>query len=310
MPSLASVGRLLVVLGLLLAAFVAYQLWGTGIVQSREQHSLREQFDRILAPRHGPMARPPGTPDHRTVTPAQPADPAPATGVPTAAPATGQPVATIDIPAIGIDQVVVEGVGAAQLAEGPGHYPGTALPGQPGNAAVAGHRTTHGRPFYDLDALVVGDPVVVTTVQGTFRYLVSRSEVVAPTDTTVLDPSTVPELTLTTCTPRYSAARRLVVVARLVSPAATARPAITPAAGHGPVASVSADSDPIHQAGDWARLGVWGLACIALVVTALALQRRGRPTRRWLAPLVAAPLALVVLFFFFGAVNTMLPPSF
>ena len=183
--------------------FVGYQLWGTGVVQAHRQDSLRHQFEESLArQRTADAHRDLGGSSAAALTPE---------------PAIGDPVGTLVIPEIGVDQVIVEGVGSAQLAFGPGHYPGTPLPGQRGNAGIAGHRTTHGRPFYDLNALVAGDPITVTTLQGTFHYLVIRSEVVAPTDLTVLVHSAAPELTLTTCTPRYSAAQRLVVVARLVS---------------------------------------------------------------------------------------------
>ena len=289
---LATAGWVLVAGAALVLLFVGYQLWGTGLVQSRQQASLRGRFERSLAVQR------------RTASAPAPAGTVPAT--PTADPAVGQPVGTLVIPAIGLDQVVVEGTGPAQLADGPGHYPGTPLPGQPGNAAIAGHRTTHGRPFYDLDALEPGDPVTVTTLQGTFHYAVIRSQLVSPADVAVLAPSPRAELTLTTCTPRYSAAQRLVVVARLVTPAA---PVSAPARQEGGPPTV-ASTDPVHRPEDWLWLGAWLLAG-AGVVSLVALARRRLGARRaWMAPLVAAPLALVVLFFLFGAVNTLLPASF
>jgi sortase A len=140
----------------------------------------------------------------------------PKVGPTTAPPPTGAPVGIIDIPAIGLNQVVVEGVGTAQLRAGPGHYPGTSLPGQAGNAGIAGHRTTYGHPFYDLNAVAPGDRVVLTTLQGIFTYAADTTTVVSPSDTTVLTASTDPHLTLTTCNPRYSAATRLVLHATLV----------------------------------------------------------------------------------------------
>ena len=292
--SLATAGRILLALSLLVVLFVGYQLWGTGIVQARQQASLRSRFERSLTDRREGTA---------TSTPRVAATPEPTT----TDPAVGQPVGTLVIPAIGLDQVVVEGTGPAQLAAGPGHYPGTPLPGQQGNAAIAGHRTTHGRPFYDLNALVSGNPITVTTLQGTFRYAVVRSEVVAPNDVAVLAPSSDPELTLTTCTPRYSAARRLVVVARLVAPADTAAAPTRRPSG---VRLVDATVDPLHRVVNWLWLGVWGLAGAGVVALVVLAQRRLGTHRAWLAPLVAAPMALVVLFFLFGAVNTLLPASF
>lgn len=122
---------------------------------------------------------------------------------------------SIRIPSIGLDQIVVEGVSRMDLQAGPGHYPGTALPGQPGNMVISGHRTTHTRPFYDLDILDPGADIYVDTEQGTFRYKVRTSYVVDPTDLTPLASTETATLTLTTCTPKGSAAQRLIVVADL-----------------------------------------------------------------------------------------------
>ena len=102
------------------------------------------------------------------------------------APAEGSPVGDIRIPVIGINQVMVEGTNTPDLRKGPGHYTGTPLPGQTGNAAVAGHRTTYGHPFYNLDSVKVGDPIVVTTLQGVFVYDTTKSFVVSPSDTSVV----------------------------------------------------------------------------------------------------------------------------
>ncbi|MGD0312041.1 MAG: class E sortase [Acidimicrobiales bacterium] len=289
---LATTGWTLVALAGVVVLFVAYQLWGTGLVQSRQQDSLRHRFERSLA--------------HQRVADAQRSAAGGSSGPAsaTSAPAVGDPIGTLVIPRIAVDQVVVEGTGSAQLAVGPGHYAATPLPGQPGNAGIAGHRTTHGRPFYDLNDLVTGDPITVTTLQGTFRYLVVRTEVVAPTDLTVLAPSAVPELTLTTCTPRYSAAQRLVVVARLVSTAAPA------AAAHRPSTDVAAQGDPTRQPGNWIRLALWVLAALGLVALVVVARRRMAPRRARLVPLAAVPAAMVLLYFLFGAVNAVLPATY
>lgn len=115
----------------------------------------------------------------------------------------------------------VSDTGADQLALGPGHYSHTPLPGEPGNAGIAGHRTTYGAPFGDLDELERGDHVVVTTATGTHRYEVARSKVVAPDDVWVLGPDPLgtgaDTLTLTTCHPRFSDRQRLVVWAEATS---------------------------------------------------------------------------------------------
>ena len=117
---------------------------------------------------------------------------------------------------------VVNGVSLADLQRGPGHYPGTALPGEKGNFAVAGHRTTYGAPFFNLDQLRRGDEVVVTARDGKqYTYKVRAQEIVMPGETWVIEPDPLergrPLLTLTTCNPRFSNAQRLIVFAELTA---------------------------------------------------------------------------------------------
>jgi sortase A len=279
---------LLVVAGLLVA-FVAYQQWGTAFTHWEGQRSLRTQFDRSLAA----VERTGG-----------------GTAVAFRYPAVGDPVGVLVIPRIDLDQVVVEGVQAAQLAVGPGHYPGTALPGQAGNAGIAGHRTTHGAPFYSLDRVRPGDPIVVTTVQGRFTYRVVRTLVVSPDDGAVLGPTASPQLTLTTCTPKYSAAQRLVVVADLESPPAPTTP---PPGGTGQARL----DDASPGARPWVVLAAAVAALVALVLVVGLVRRRGggRPRgggRRWArwAPWLALPVGVVLVLVAFGALDTLLPQGF
>ncbi len=117
---------------------------------------------------------------------------------------------------------VIQGVTLADLQRGPGHYPGTAMPGQKGNFAVAGHRTTYGAPFFNLDQLRKGDDVRVTRRDGKkVVYRVHTQQIVAPGDTWVIEPDPLKRgkktLTLTTCNPRFSNAERLIVFAELVT---------------------------------------------------------------------------------------------
>lgn len=130
-------------------------------------------------------------------------------------PPTGWPATVIRIPKIGLDQAVVEGVSRTDLKGGPGHYPGTPLPGHTGNMVISGHRTTYTRPFYDLDLLEPGDPIVIDTPFGSYRYLVQRTHVTSPDDVSLLAATDAPTLTLTTCTPKGSASQRLIVVSTL-----------------------------------------------------------------------------------------------
>ena len=118
--------------------------------------------------------------------------------------------------------VVLEGVTTEVLAKGPGHYPSTAGPGEDGNFAVAGHRTTYGAPFYHLDALRDGDQILVTDRRGTrHTYEVVEQHVVGPSDVWVIGHDPLGRdgatMTLTTCHPRFSAAERLIVHAELMS---------------------------------------------------------------------------------------------
>ena len=202
-------GRILIGAGVLLLLFTAYQVWGTSIQEAHTQSDLRAQLQNETSSdevRHA-------------LADAAALDKLP-TGPPVTAPRTedppeGEPIGDIRIPVIGINQVVVEGTNTPDLRKGPGHYIGTPLPGQGGNAAVAGHRTTYGHPFYNLDAVKVGDPIVVTTLQGIFVYDTTKSFVVSPGDTHVINNIFADKLTLTTCNPRFSASTRLIVQAKL-----------------------------------------------------------------------------------------------
>ena len=134
-------------------------------------------------------------------------------------------MANIRIPAIGVDWIFLEGVDLDVLANGPGHYEGTPQPGEEGNAAIAGHRTTYGQPFNRLDELGDGDEIVITYPNGSrFTYEYLNTVIVTPDRTDVLEYKFDNRLTLTACHPKYSAAERIVVSALLREPAAPARP--------------------------------------------------------------------------------------
>lgn len=130
--------------------------------------------------------------------------------------AVGDSLTRIKIPAIGVDVMVVEGTSASALRAGAGHYPSTPLPCEQGNVAIAGHRTTYGRPFNQLDRMKPGDEITLETPIGNCTYVVSRDPfIIAPTDLSVLDPTPEGSLTLTTCHPKGSARQRLIVKADL-----------------------------------------------------------------------------------------------
>ena len=128
----------------------------------------------------------------------------------------GDPLGRIRVPSIGVSSVVVAGTDTSSLRKGPGHYPGTPLPGTHGTVAIAGHRTTYGAPFRHLDELGRGDRVELRMPYGTFLYSVERRQIVAPTAVWVTRRTSYDRLILSACHPLYSAAKRIVVFARLV----------------------------------------------------------------------------------------------
>ncbi len=160
-------------------------------------------------------------------------------------PRPGGPAARLEIPAIGVEKVVVQGADVEHLRAGPGHIPGTAMPGRPGNAAIAGHRTTYGAPFNELDELDPGDAIVTTTVEGTFVYEVTSSQIVAADAVEVIGPTDDDRLTLTTCHPEFSARQRLVVTAHLRGdPVGAVAPVEAPDAGPTRAPQAAAGVDP------------------------------------------------------------------
>jgi sortase A len=241
--------------GLLLIAFVAFQLWGTALYTNHVQGNLRQQLKTEIGHSSIPLKS------------------------------------------------------------------WTSLPGQAGNAAIAGHRTTFAAPFYNLNELVPGDPIFVLTSQGLFRYVVRGSEIVSPDDNAVLDSSGTPELTLTTCNPRYSASTRLVVVALLDTTAApgTKPPAQsdtkTPAKPTSKV-STSTGTGVAQHGGEGGGDGgvlpavLWGLGTLLGAVALYFGSRRLSRPYWWLSYVVGVPLLLVALFVCFEHISLALPASF
>jgi sortase A len=129
----------------------------------------------------------------------------------------GDPLGRIRIPRIGARYVFVSGTGAPELKKGPGHYPRTALPGEHGTVGIAGHRTTYLAPFKEIDDLARGDRIELHMPYGTFSYAVKDTRIVSPDDVWVLrDRARGDWLVLTACHPLFSAAKRIVLSARLV----------------------------------------------------------------------------------------------
>jgi LPXTG-site transpeptidase (sortase) family protein len=205
-----SVGELMVTFGLILLLFAAYEIWGKTAIINNHQADLETQLNQAW-----------GQDPNLT-------DPTVGGGIGSTkgsagAVATSQGIARMYIPRLHNHWVVVQGITMWDIRFAPGHYPGTASPGQVGNFAVAGHRTP--AIWWDLDQVRVGDLVVVQTRSTYYTYTVTQTEIVAPNTVAVIAP--VPDhpgetptsamLTLTTCNPKWDNYQRLIVHGQLTS---------------------------------------------------------------------------------------------
>ncbi|MEV5825251.1 class E sortase [Spirillospora sp. NPDC052242] len=192
-------GELCITAGLILMLFLTYELWGTGQYTRDQQNRLTERLlERWEAPE-----------------------------VTTEQVELGSGIAMLRVPEFGDDYgfVVVEGVERDDLRKGPGHYPGSAMPGEVGNFVVSGHRTTYSAPFNDLGELERGDEILIDTREKQYVYKVTGRDIVEPTAVEVTAP--VPYhpgkkpgerlITLTTCHPKYSDAERMIVFGELTA---------------------------------------------------------------------------------------------
>lgn len=215
---LRGIGQTLITAGLVVLLFVVYEVYITNIfahqAQEKVHHTLEQQWERG----DNPLL------------------PLPNGGTSTIPLGTG--IANLYVPRFGKDYAwtIVEGVNDKDLEKGPGHYPGTAKPGETGNFAVAGHRVGKGEPFLNLDKLHPGDAVIIETKKSWFVYKVKGQardisaadadgipgrQIVSPSDGQVVLPvpnkpgakPTEKLMTMTTCTPKFTAAKRMIVYA-------------------------------------------------------------------------------------------------
>lgn len=212
MKALHIFGKLLISVGVGVLLFVGWTLWGTGLYTEQQQNELEVEFDQL------PSVDLQGDEDPADLGPQSPVGP-------------GRAAFKIAIPAIDLEQIVVEGVGTEELKKGPGHYPSCrpgfgrpfctefeeVWPGQDGRVIVSGHRTTYGAPFFDVDKLEPGDEIITLTKWGEFTYEVTEKRIVQPDSLAIAIQSDEPEIVLTTCNPKYSAAQRLIVFGKLVT---------------------------------------------------------------------------------------------
>jgi sortase A len=299
MRAVGFIGKVLIGAGIVLLLFTAYQVFGTSLQESHTQSALRSTLAKESA--NAEIKRALAEADALDKLPTGPPVIAPTVNPP----AEGKPIGEIRIPKIGINQVVVEGTAAQDLRKGPGHYIGTPLPGEAGNSGIAGHRTTYGHPFYNLNEVKKGDPIVVTTVQGIFVYDTVRTQVVSPSDGKVLRNAFGAYLTLTTCNPRFSASTRLVVFAKL------AHSQLFPNSGLAPAPPQKLQSGDLagNSNGQLLDAILWGALTLAVGIAVLLVARRFR-NQRWFIWLGGSAGILVLLYVFFGAISPLLPASF
>lgn len=207
MAAVGVIGELLITTGVLVLLFLVWQLWLNDIVVGGQQNKQATTLSQTWSKGDAvPPARP-----------TRPTPPEPVVGV---APGYGVPFATLIVPRFGADyrRSIGEGVGAEDVLHmGVGHYPGTQMPGAVGNVALAAHRTTWGASFDNLPDLQVGDSIYIETEAGWYRYVFRSLEYVPATGVGVLDavpqnPTANPTdrfLTMTTCSPRFTAEERV-----------------------------------------------------------------------------------------------------
>lgn len=258
-------------------------------------------------------------------------------------------MARIRIDAIGLDKIVVEGADLESLKKGPGHFRETPMPGGLGNAVIAGHRTTYGAPFGDVDGLAPGDAIRLTTVNGDFVYSVTEVVVVEADQYASVVPTTdtsVARLTLVSCHPKYTARQRIVVRAELVAaesgpvmpylppaisepttdggstlpgepvgtvPGSETDPQVVDSTIPSAVTGASGVTDDAFASGWFADAGAWphvvGWSLILLAIARGAYMLARARRRVWLGWVVGAVPFLVALYFFYENVIRLLPAA-
>ena len=274
-------GRTMIVAGLLLLSFVAYQLWGTGIAEGRSQNAMSTQF---VKPQPIPLVAP---------EPIQPK--------------LGDVVGRITIPSIGVSKYVVAGVRLKDLERGPGLFPGSPMPGQKGNVAIAGHRTTFGAPFSRIDELRNNKRIILESKDGTFTYRVDgQPQIVSATNVAVaqtIDSNTA-TLTLISCYPKWTSRQRIIVVATLET--TETPPPATPLVTTETIVQKPADGW-FHDPTAWPSVLFFGFALIAIRIIAAIMARRGR--QKIFVYLIAGGVFIPTLYLFFGALTRLLPAN-
>jgi sortase A len=266
------VGLAISTVGLCLLLFVGYAFVFSGYEEARVQHQLLNNF---TGPGAGALL----------------------TGK---IPSEGQPAAVLDIPAIGLEAVVVEGTSSLDLMKGPGLMMGTAEPGTKGNAVIAGRRATAGAPFASLPSLQTGDRITVTTGLGKFKYRVVDVGTVAAGSPDPIAPSPQALLTLVTSNPPIESTGRAYVVAELKS-----APAVAPVPhGSPPVVDRGLSGDP---SAIWPSF-FWSAVFAGVLVATMLAYRRWR-SAIWAVYVLTTPVIVAVALVWFESVFRLLPAT-
>jgi sortase A len=269
--------RAVAVAGVLLLVLAAFLSVAGGVTERRDQRELNAKFNDMLAAHAGyePVVKQGEIP-------------------------LGTPVAVLEIPQLHLRQVVIEGTTAATLAEGPGHLRSSVLPGQHGNAVIAGRRTTYGGPFHHIDRLSRGALIRVTTGHGVFRYRVAGWRSAGPGRPDQLGASMKNLLTLTTSDPPYRASRRLILVSELQGKPSAYPDPVRPAKVPGNEGSFFGNAGAVFPA-----LG-WDVALLVVLLSTRALYRRWR---FWPAYLITSPIIIAIVFAWLQTMAALLPST-
>ncbi|MFI0424254.1 sortase [Spongiactinospora sp. 9N601] len=287
-PGARRLGRHMVtavtIAGALLLAFSSYASWFGHLTYERNQRimldRLNEDFKVSAAIAAAPMA---GDKDLSSV------------------PSPGTPVALLEIPRIGVREVVVQGTGTSELREAAGHYRPSPMPGQVGNAVLAGHRNLYGRPFARIGELRPGDKITVSTQEGRFPHTVEAVQRARTGEEDFLSQATfVNRLTLLTTGDADRPGGRLAVVSRLDGP---------------PSSLKILDRDPIkvdelglgRDPGGWLPAIGWGLATVGALFGTIVLYRRWRTVSTYL---VTSPVLLAAALLWFESLARLIPSTY
>jgi sortase A len=265
-------GSIVTAVGVLLALFAAFLFLFTPLQESRAQHRLLSELQG-----HAGLAVLTGH-----------------------VPAEGKAVAIIDIPALKVHQVVVEGTSATDLTSGPGLMPGSALPGTPGNTVIAGRRYLYGSPFRDIGSLKPGEHIQVVSGYGIFNYDVTETHQVEPGQLDPIAPTFDNQLTLVTSNASLAPTDRVVAVARLVGSPVDVN--VSPI-GLPPRSERALSGDP----GALLPALLWGIALLAAIAVTVRLYRRWH--RTWPTYIMTTPVLLAFAVLVFQFVARLLPAT-